>query len=146
MALDDMPAEPVARLERALEIEARPLGPVADSSALEGGRDGRCLEPARSEITDGQTGPVDGDALAAGEVIERCGDAQLASGIGLPHAFHLAHLLDQPREHSDLTQRVNRHHVFAKFRASDDPGIGELAAEIVESIEWTERRVIERDR
>src|SRR2546423_10157901 len=120
VSLDDVATEPVSKAHRALQIYSGSFFPTVDSSPLEGRGYCRGLEPALTKLPDGKAGPVDGDALAAAKIRVGSANAQLASGIRLPHARYLANLLDQSGEHSSLSQRIYRHNVLAQLSASND--------------------------
>src|ERR1700687_128252 len=126
MPLDDMPTQTVRRAKRPFEIHARPNLPSSDRRPLER-CENRCrVEPTRAEFAHSKARAIHGDTLAGGKVVERSTNAKLAAGVRLPHALHVANLLDQSSEHSTLSQRVFRHHIFAKFDAAHYAGVLQL--------------------
>src|SRR6185503_16802216 len=98
VSLHDVTTQPIVRTHGPLKIDPRSFFPVADSRALECGRDGGDIEPPLAKLANSKTGAVYGDALTIFQVTESRADAKLAPGIGLPHAFHFANLLDRSEE------------------------------------------------
>src|SRR6185436_6321328 len=99
VALDDVSAETIADPHRSFEVDPGSLLPITDRGSLERRSDGGRGEPPGSELANGETRAVDGDALASGEVRKWRTDAKLARGIRLPRVLDFADLFDQSGEH-----------------------------------------------
>src|SRR6476469_6462656 len=78
VAEDEVPAEPPPGEHRALEIHATAAFPLADGGALERRGDGGYGEPVRPALADGETGTIERDALAIGEIVVATAHAQIA--------------------------------------------------------------------
>jgi hypothetical protein len=120
VSLNYVSPQPVTGTQGALEVEPGSLFPVSDRSALECGQHRSRVEPARSEISNGEAGAVDGDALARRQVGERRAYTKLATGISLPDALYVSDRLDQPCEHLTFAQCVCGHDILAKLCPPDD--------------------------
>src|SRR5688572_7877687 len=93
-----MPAESRISTQRALEIHPSPFCPVTDHRSLESRHDRSRLEPARSEVADGEAGAIQRYALAAPQIRERGADAQLPPGGRVARPVNHPNLLDQAGE------------------------------------------------
>ena len=69
VALHDVAAEPVGRLEGALEVYSLARRPIAHCRPAQCSNDRRNREAAIGAIVHGQAGAVDGDAFAILEVV-----------------------------------------------------------------------------
>src|SRR5213079_1936448 len=100
VALDDVAAHAVAHAERALEVDARPGGQLAEGGAPE--RLGRRLdrEAPVAPRRDGEAGAVHGDALAEPEARQgpRRGDGEARPAAARPAPLDAAGRLDDAGE------------------------------------------------
>src|SRR5207249_290600 len=104
VSLDDVAAQAIAQLERALEVQPAPDGQPAERRA--GERLGREVghEPRAGAAHDGQTRAVHGDALADGEPRERTRrrDRETRPGTARLAPLETARRLDDAGEHGAL--------------------------------------------
>src|ERR1700722_1869082 len=78
MPLNQVSAESITRPKRALEVHPRPDIPIANRGPIEGRGDRGHGEPTWSALTNGETGTIQGDALARHEIGVGAPNAQLA--------------------------------------------------------------------
>ena len=116
MPLHHVPAEPVARGERALEVHAAAGLPVAHRRAAERREHRGHREPAVTELPHREARAVDGDGLAGGQIAIRRADAELAAGIRGLDAVDGADIGDEACEHfSEKVRTSNRYLVIGHW-------------------------------
>src|SRR5215208_1951481 len=147
VSLHNVSTKPVPRPQSSLKIDAGSSRPIPDSRAIERCDDGGTIKPVGTEVPHREAGAVYRDALPTGDTGERSTDSKLASGVCLTDVFNFPDLLDQSGKHSTLTQRVDRHHVFAKLGASHQRKAREPFSKVAgRSVERAERIFAKRDR
>jgi hypothetical protein len=99
VALHEVPAEPVAKAHRALEVDSPTHTPVADRRTLERRRDGGDSEPVRPELANRQTSAIHRNAFPFDDVRVAARDAELAPSIGFGNLCDRAEIVDQTGEH-----------------------------------------------